>query len=290
MGGHKEMKLALSFTTVRFMPFAETTEFANVGVLAYAPQIGYVDFKLAPAKFKRVSDFFDDLDGKLFSQAISTFEQELEYVKNYGSGLRGESLAHFIREITRTREGIMTFGDTGVLLTDNPKTELDNLFDRFIGRTFANSKEYREKQMVKALRVELCKAFDNVKYKEQSLDIGFSSFKLPLVANVASKVKAIKPLAFDQQSPLLLADHGDRWISRVKHLLNGNALNKEDFLFTIEPPKSKKKEFLYAYETVERGMHELGVNVLPFTQKRNILDFAEFDVSQTVDDYVLEYK
>ncbi|NOJ26211.1 DUF3037 domain-containing protein [Vibrio coralliilyticus] len=282
------MKLALSFTTVRFMPFAETTEFANVGVLVCAPQIGYVDFKLAPAKFKRVSDFFDDLDGQLYAQAIATFEEELKYVKKYGSELTGESLANFIREITRTREGIMTFGEGGVLLTNNPKAELINLFDRFIGRTFAESKEYREKQMVKALRQELTTALTSVKYKEQSLDIGFGSFRLPLVAKFANTVKAIKPLAFDQQSPLLLADHGDRWISRVKHLLNGNALKKEDFLFTIEAPRSNKREFKAAFDIVEKGMLELGVNVVPFEQRKNILEFAEFDISKTVDDYALQ--
>lgn len=288
MGGHKEMRLALSFTTVRFMPFAETTEFANVGVLVCAPQIGYVDFRLAPARFKRVSDFFDDLDGQLYAQAIATFEEELKYVRKYGSGLTGDSLASFIREITRTREGIMTFGDTGVMLTETPKVELDQLFDRFIGRSFAENKEYREKQMVTALRKDLTVAITNVKYKEQSLDIGFGSFKLPLVARVADTVKAIKPLAFNQQSPLLLADHGDRWISRVKHLLNGNALKKEDFLFTIEPPKTKKQEFKVAFQTVEKGMYDLGVNVIPFDNRKNILKFAEFDVSDTVDSYLLQ--
>jgi hypothetical protein len=282
------MRLALHFSTVRFMPFAETSEFANVGVLVYAPQIGYTDFKIAPVKFKRVSDFFDDLDGSLYAKAIATFEDELNYVKKYSYELTGDCLADFMREITRTREGIMTFGETGVMLIDDPKAALDLLFDRFVGRTFADNKEYREKQMIRVLRTELSSSITNVRYKEQSLDTGFSSFKLPLVAKAANMVKAIKPLAFNQNTPLLLADHGDRWISRVKHLLNGCALRKEDFLFTIERPKSKKKEFNDAFEIVEAGMRDLGVNVLPFDKRSEIIEFAEFDISNSVDDYVLQ--
>lgn len=282
------MKFALNFCTVRFMPFAETSEFANVGVVVFAPQIGYVDFKLAPPKFKRVSDFFDDLDGALYSSAIYTFEDELHYVKKYGSELTGDSLVNFMQEITRTREGIMTFSETGVVLTDNPKNTLSLLFDRFIGRNFAENKEYREKQMVKALRKELSESISNVRYKEQSLDTGFSSFKLPLVAMATNRVKAIKPLAFNQQSPLLLADHGDRWISRVRHLIKGDAIRKDDFLFTIEKPKSKKREFLAAFNTVEEGMKDLGVQIISFDKKSEIIKFAEFDISETIDNYALQ--
>lgn len=282
------MKLALNFCTVRFMPFAETSEFANVGVLVYAPQIGYVDFKLAPTKFKRVSDFFDDLEGALYLNAISTFEDELKYVKKYGSEFSGVQLVNFMREITRAREGIMTFGDTGVILTNNVNDTLNQLFDRFIGRNFAESKEYRERQMVKALRKDLTDSISNVKYKEQSLDTGFSSFKLPLVAKAANTVKAIKPLAFDQNSPLLLADHGDRWISRVKHLLNGKAIKESDFLFAIEKPRSKKEEFVAAFHSVEKGMRDLGVKVIPFEKRSQIIKFAEFDISSTIDDYSLQ--
>ncbi|MFV0575554.1 MAG: DUF3037 domain-containing protein [Vibrio sp.] len=280
------MKLALNFTTVRFMPFAETFEFANVGVLAYAPKTGYLDFKLAPKRFKRVSDFFDDLDGNLYSKAISTFEKELQYVKQVSSGLTGSQLHNFVAEITRQREGIMTFSETGVILTSNPEQSLDMLFHRLIGRSFADSKEYREKQMVSALRKNLTNIID-IKYKEQSLDIGFSSFKLPLVAEVVDHVKAIKPLAFNQQTPLLLVDHGDRWISRAKHLINAEAIKKEDFLFTIESPEQKKKEFLKAFDIVEQGMNDLGVNVIPFEDTDRIMNFAKFDVDKMAANYKL---
>ncbi|MER2494051.1 DUF3037 domain-containing protein [Catenovulum sediminis] len=40
------------YVVVRFMPFAETREFANVGVVVIAPKLGLYEFKLAPKSFK----------------------------------------------------------------------------------------------------------------------------------------------------------------------------------------------------------------------------------------------
>ncbi|PSU79672.1 DUF3037 domain-containing protein [Photobacterium phosphoreum] len=279
------MKVALQFAIVRFMPFAETSEFANVGILAFAPKTGFVSYKLAPARFKRVSDFFDDLEGQLYKQAIANFEDELNYIQNFSKNISGKELVELMHEVTRTREGLMTFGETGAMITDDCHLALEQLFGRYIGRDFKDTKEYREQQMVKALRQELKTL--TIRYKEQSLDTGFSQFKIPLVAKEANITKAIKPLAFDQATPLALVDHGDRWISRVKHLLQANALNEDNFLFTIERPRNKKEEFVAAFDTVEKGMKELGVKVIPYQNSNEILKFAEFDLDDLVDDFEL---
>lgn len=81
------------YAVVRFMPFAETREFANVGVVVIAPKFGLYDFKLAPQKLVPqkfapqklglVTQFFDDLDGMVYKYAIEGFEAELERVRNY---------------------------------------------------------------------------------------------------------------------------------------------------------------------------------------------------------------
>lgn len=271
------MKTLVQFAVVRFMPFAETQEFANVGVVAYAPKIGLVDFKLAPTRFKRVTEFFDDLDGQLFFHAITSFEGELLRIKHFAKKLQGRELVDLMTELTRVREGIMVFGETGAILTANPETVIEQLFDTYVGRNFQNNKEYREAQMVKALRKELTQNL-TVKFKELSLNTDYSSFKLPLVAKEANIVKAIKPLAFDQKTPLALADHGDRWISRIKHLINAKAIKDSNFLFAIEKPRSQKDEFQKAFEVVRNGMDELGVHVIPYKSKHEIIEFAHFDV------------
>lgn len=91
------------------MPFAETQEFANIGVLAFSPQSGFIGYKLAPIRFKRVTDFFDDLDGKLYSQVMKNLEAEMCYVVNKAKNIKGNELVAFIKELTRLREGLIRF-------------------------------------------------------------------------------------------------------------------------------------------------------------------------------------
>ncbi|WP_281222783.1 DUF3037 domain-containing protein [Photobacterium sanguinicancri] len=280
------MKAVIQFSIIRFMPFAETQEYANVGVIVFSPATGFIDFKLAPPRFKRVSDFFDDLEGKLYSCAIESFHEELDRVKYFAKGMKGAELSNLMNEVTRVREGIMLFGETGAILTSTPNETLEQLFDSYIGRNFKNNREYREAQMVRALRNDLTKSL-TIKYKEQSLETDYSPFKLPLVAKEANIVKAIKPLAFDQKTPLALADHGDRWISRVKHLLNADAIKRDNFLFAIEEPRSKKSEFKKAFDAVGMGMKELGVQVVPFKEKDDIIKFAQFDINELSKDFQL---
>jgi hypothetical protein len=271
------MRNLLQFATIRFMPFAETQEFANVGILAFTPDGHFVDYKLAPTKFKRINEFFDDLDGQLYTCALNSFEGELKRIKNFCHTLQGKELVNFMGEVTRPREGIIVFGQLSAILTESPEKTLEALFNRYIGRNFQHQKEYREAQMVTALRKNLTNLLPKeVRYKETSLDVGYTAYKLPLVAISASKIKAIKPLAFNQNTTLMLTEHGDRWISRVKHLLNAEVIKRENFLFAIEKPATKKDEFHQAFEVVYRSMKELGVEILPYSKQKEIVAFAQF--------------
>ena len=58
------MNTACHYAIVRFMPFIETGEFANVGVVMFAPQARYFGFKLLVNRQARVTNFFEQLDAK----------------------------------------------------------------------------------------------------------------------------------------------------------------------------------------------------------------------------------
>lgn len=93
------------YAVVRFMPFAETREFANVGVVAIAPKLGLYDCKLAPKTFNRVTKFFEDLNGVVYKHAIEGFEAELQRIRNYlvQHHVQGKGLVEYFNEITRTK-------------------------------------------------------------------------------------------------------------------------------------------------------------------------------------------
>ncbi|ENM5794308.1 DUF3037 domain-containing protein [Vibrio mimicus] len=281
------MKHLVRYAVIRFMPFTETQEFANVGIVIHAPQTGNVLFKLASKRFARVSQFFDDLDGQLYSNAIDMFSFELQRIKDFAQGMQGKELATFMDEVTRQREGFLTFSDTSVLLTIEPlEVVLDKLFEQYVARNF-NTKEHREALLVRSLKKHLDKVSKH-KFTKGKLNANYVSFELPLVASDNFTTKAIKPLSFYQDKPLQLIDHGAFWISRVKHLLNAGVLRPYDFLFAIDRPDFKDKNLDAAFHSLCDEMKSLDVNIYDVNDLQSIENFARFD-SESAENFRLSH-
>ena len=81
LGGDSIMKYACQYAIVRFLPYAETGEFANVGIVLTCPQTGYFDFKLLK-RVSRISAFFEELDASIFRNVRKTFTAELTRLRS----------------------------------------------------------------------------------------------------------------------------------------------------------------------------------------------------------------
>ena len=83
------MKYACQYAIVRFLPYAETGEFANVGIVLICPQTGYFNFKLLK-HVRRISAFFEELDAAIFKNTYKTFFAELTRLNLLLENTRGE--------------------------------------------------------------------------------------------------------------------------------------------------------------------------------------------------------
>jgi hypothetical protein len=270
------------YAVVRFMPFAETREFANVGVVIIAPKLGIYDFKLAPQKFGRVTHFFEDLDGVVYKHAIEGIEAELERVRDFlvHNYIQGKDLVEYFKEITRTRESVLHFGEIGTLLTDNVNVTVDKLYDRLIGRNFTTSKEYKEQQMVRVLKSQLTSNLPKgVRYTQQNIKAGIFDISMPLVTKINSNYRIIRPLAFEQKNVLQAMEHGETWINRLKKLINSEVIEAKRALFALEKPLNRKLEFMKVYEDVYGEIQNLGAVAEDFSDTSNIVKFAAADLS-----------
>ena len=270
------------YAVVRFMPFAETREFANVGIVVIAPKLGLYDFKLAPKTFKRVSHFFDDLDGVVYKHAIEGFDEELKRIRNYlvHNHVQGKDLVEYFKEVTRTRESVLHFGEIGTLLTENISETLDKLYDRLIGRNFSESKEYKEDLMVRVLKKQLSsKLPSGVRYTKQNLKAGIFDISIPLVTKINNNYRIIKPLAFEQKNVLLAMEHGETWISRLKKLIDSEVVQAEKALIALEKPLHRKQEFLKVYEDVVGEIRNLGALTKDYEDTNSIVQFATSDLT-----------
>lgn len=135
------MKLCM-YSTIKFIPDYTTREFVTVGVLAYLPQTGEIDFRLAPARFERVTAFWGATHDETYSNAIAMMQCELERVKSHATieCMHGKRLVDFMKEQLAPGEGFMVFGESSAMLTfDALQTTLDNMFDEFVLRYAKNT-------------------------------------------------------------------------------------------------------------------------------------------------------
>ncbi len=130
-------KIACQYVIVRFAPYIETGEFANVGILMSAPKQRYFGFKLATKHHSRITHFFCGLKPKLYRETLKVLSQELERV---GEMLKKEndidSANNLFYETVRPREIIIRFSESRVVLADEPKSKLKELYAFYIERNF----------------------------------------------------------------------------------------------------------------------------------------------------------
>ncbi|MEL4399075.1 DUF3037 domain-containing protein [Shewanella algae] len=282
------MNTLCHYAIVRFMPFLETEEFANVGIILFSTHGSYAGYKLAPKRFARVTNFFDDLEGKLYTNAIAIFSEEMQRVTSIGSELYGKEQFAFFKEVTRKRESLLRFGEIRTIAVNSPQKALEELYEYYVGRNFV-TKEYREDLMVKALRKDLNRNVSAIHYRQKVLTGEFDSeVTLPLVATVHDSYRAIKPIAFNQHKPMNLLEHGEKWIHRIKRLINADTVSPSQFLFAVEPPKSDDRALNSAYADIERKLNKLRVNVLPFAAKEHIYRFARAKMIAPEPDFTLK--
>lgn len=268
------------YAVVRFMPFIETREFANVGVVLIEPKTGKFLFWLAPKRFGRVTNFFDDLDGQLYRNGIDVFESELKRVQEYfiTQSLFGKGLVEQFNELTRRRESVIHFGEIGRIVSTDAKQLLEKLYQRFVVRDFA-TKHYRERQMVRTLKERLTNVLP-VKYKEETFKAGVYDIKMPLVYNFEQGASIIKPLALEQQTPLKAAVHGETWIKHVQRLIKYDVIKPENALFAIEKPNGKA-DFMQVYDDIVGEIKDIGVEALNFENIDSVINFAKTNIENS---------
>ncbi|MBH3368886.1 DUF3037 domain-containing protein [Pseudomonas carnis] len=256
------MKYICNYSILRFLPYPETGEFVNIGIVLLASN-GEFKFKIA-TKRQRITRFFETLEHKVYLRAKDEVEDELNRLVGFCARHQNELtlLMSTFKHLVHPRETMMRFSQPGSMATDNVVQAVDELFEHYVNHSFAN-KEYQEKVLERQLGTLLASSNLKQRYKEQRLGTKDYDVRFPFVM-LADQIaeQAIKPIFFGQAEPAKILEHGDAWLSKVMRLNKANKLAK-DTLFIAEPPSSGKPKLLKAYEEVTLALAEFeGVRVI----------------------------
>lgn len=266
------------YAIVRFSPFIETGEFANVGIVLLAPKEGLLLFKLMRKRHARISNFFDQLRPQVFANCLQNLQEELKRLQKLvqqgnGGGNRTKFGKQLFEELTRSRETMIRFGEVGAILSEGPLHTLDELYAHYVERDFIN-KEYQEAVLERSLRKWISQT--SMKQQFRRADIGNDEYHaaFPFVSQLDGKFyKAIKPLDLQQDQPSKILDHGGMWLFKVATLRRKQLLPPH-VLFAVQGPMDDSPRG-NAYREIVGEMRDVGVQVLPFAEKSRILTFIQ---------------
>lgn len=137
------MRKACQYAIIRFMPFIETGEFANVGIVLLCPEQRFFDFRLL-GRHERIIRFFEGMDERVYTEARRFLDGELGRIKaaletgpfdRRPADVRAAQA--LFQELTRPREALMRFDMPRAVLTDDSRAKLDELYGRYVERNFA---------------------------------------------------------------------------------------------------------------------------------------------------------
>ncbi len=270
--------VACRYAVIQFVPYRETGEFANAGVVLMCPETGYFDFKLQTRRTKRITDFFDELPRDFYLRAVKAMGNELERVAQLvaevapGTG-RADHLRHLFDSLIHPREGMVRFSPPRAVMTADPAAELIKQFDHQVECTFATP-EYVEQVMEKRIRALLGGLQLAAPFVPQRVgnDEFHARFQLVQMQDGAL-AKIIKPFHLNQAETVGIYEHGDAWLQKIKRLRDRKLL-PDAVLFAVKAPAPTDPKRHAAYTEICSDLHRLDVQTVDETAEQQIADFA----------------
>lgn len=264
---------------MRFAPFLETGEFANVGIILLAADQSYFGFEIETQRYKRITNFFGDMDSRLYRQTVKELGLELERIqaliarqKNTSASDRVDAQVLF-DELIRARESIVRFSQPGVVLADDPARQLDALHGYYVRRSFVTP-EHRETALARGIGqwlrdVNISERFTPARLGNEE----FETPKLPFVEQRNGKaVKVVKPLSLDQTTPIAILEHANKWKFRLTGLRERGLFDGR-FLFAIDGPSGDQKR-ARAFEEARGLLTDIEATVVDYRDRKGVINFA----------------
>jgi len=273
-------ELVCNYALIRFLPYRETGEFVNVGVMLYAPEINYFNFQLTEKRNRRIRDFFPEMNPQIYVASVDSLRRELQRQQKHFDDLAGlfgsdravgDGLTAF-RSMLRRRESLLHFAEPGMKL-GAPEETLGELYADYVLRTFARTAAYQETVLRNRLGGWLREWGLRERYKtNRSVGDEMYHVTLPFVHFEGATAKiAIKPVDLNRNEPTEVYERGGLWIQRFRRLAERGHLPTRTFV-PLSLPSGQGR---LAADDVTRELNQLGVETADFNDESRVRALAQ---------------
>lgn len=208
--------IAYKYCIIRFVPFIEVEEFANVGVI-----IKYGDnefkYRLNTHNLSRVLDFFS-IKRDSIVEFLRGFETELNYWTGYFQG-NDRPIDHILESLSVPKSNLIQCSSIRFGVTELSANELEEmLYQKFVQPTPAQ-KRTREEELVKHVRTVLKELPEGKLFSKKYVgDNKHFTTSFPFVRFMDSRCDLIRPLDLGFDNPTKIIEHADMLAAKVRRV------------------------------------------------------------------------
>lgn len=124
---------AFNYALLRYLPFVETGEFVNVGIVAHQAESGWCGHAGSEDDPQRLLNFFPTISRSRYLEQRRAMFAEVERVAAMIGSTRDYALAsRLFAELVRPRESVLRFGELRTVIADDPDALLIQLHSRYV--------------------------------------------------------------------------------------------------------------------------------------------------------------
>lgn len=123
-----------NYAILRFLPYPDSGEFVNVGVVVGCMQPCFLHFLMEDSRMPaRVKAFFPEQSEEKFVAAQKAMQEEFKRLESMVNQFRDPiSCQRTFHEVVRPRESLFRFSEPRTILTSDPGNLSEQLFDRYV--------------------------------------------------------------------------------------------------------------------------------------------------------------
>ena len=247
-------KYACKYVVLRFAPYSETGEFANVGVLLYSKSHNFFVFKLDTSDIgARVSRFFHIDDKQVFKFAMASYQKELAFIQ--------EQVAHHHMTaqeafgfLVKPRATLLRFSEVRTVITDSIDGTLDSIFARMVSHSSSSQTKNRQKlssllrSQLNLLRLE--RPFRQHRFAKSGFE---ATYNFTQLGEQGEPLKLIQPIELsDRLTPKEIFEVVDGNEVRLNRMASLELLPKKVLLpFSLSENRTKEADEAWSIVKIE---------------------------------------
>jgi hypothetical protein len=239
------MKTTYSSIILRYMHDVVTGEFANIGVVLYAPEQRLLEARFATS-YERLNAIFLKIDHlhyrALMRYMANRFEEIASEIRDGLHTPPVTALNEIVRQVLPPDDSSLQWSQQGGGFTEEPEKTLDELYKRFVERYIAGAEQVSrsDDEIAKPFKARLGRTAEKlVERKIETKDYQYD-FRFAWKNDIWH---LYEPVSFDLVDPGSIREKANKWLGRGVALHDAQEKFKIHFLLGEPRHDETKKAF-----------------------------------------------